>query len=228
MPSADFFRHLGFFVVREFLEPQLVANLLWEMKVAPKKKAAMMTASGVDCVDEDTRKVQTSVLSKEIRVLLEEQLFSLIPGLERHFNVALAGCESPHYLVYGSGDFFKPHADGGESAGKSPAACRRRISAVIFLNRESKEPAEGTYGNGCLTFYGLLDGPQWERCALPLNPETGLLIAFPADKIHEVTPVSHGKRFTVATWFYAADTPDAEPKRESSDPVGQPQAELET
>jgi len=81
------------------------------------------------------------------------------------------------------------------------------VSLVIFLNRESQEPADDAYGQGYLTFYGLLDGPHWKKCAFPLKAEPGLLIAFPSDKWHEVTPVSHGRRFTVVTWFYGPESP---------------------
>jgi hypothetical protein len=41
----------------------------------------------------------------------------------------------------------------------------------------------------------------------PLIAEPGLLIAFPSDKWHEVKPVSHGRRFTVVTWFHALEVP---------------------
>lgn len=83
------------------------------------------------------------------------------------------------------------------------------MSVVIFLNRQSQEPAEDAYGEGQLTFYGLLDGPQWEKCASPLDAEPGLLIAFPSDRWHEIKPVSHGRRFTVVTWFHDADADTA-------------------
>jgi predicted 2-oxoglutarate/Fe(II)-dependent dioxygenase YbiX len=37
---------------------------------------------------------------------------------------------------------------------------------------------------------------------LPLEAEEGLLIAFPAGVLHEVTPVLRGSRYTLATWYY--------------------------
>ena len=86
----------------------------------------------------------------------------------------------------------------------------RRVSLVLFLNSESQEPAEDCYGGGQLTFYGLLEGPQWEKCPLPVKGEAGLLIAFRSDLTHEVKPVTFGRRRTIVTWFYAQDDP-AEP-----------------
>jgi len=207
MPSPGFFRQAGLFVVPHFLEPQLAACLCREMEIAPRQKGLVVRAGATASLDENIRKVEDSVPPQEIGDSLKERLLGLLPDLEKHFEVALAGCESPAYLIYRAGDFYKPHTDTGHSKGESDRTRRRRVSVVIFLNRESLEPAEGTYGQGRLTFYGLLEGPQWERCGLALSPEPGLLIAFPSDKLHEVTPVSHGQRFTVAAWFYA---PDAE------------------
>jgi SM-20-related protein len=221
MPSAEFFRQTGLFVVPGFLEPKLVAVLCQLMEAAPTEKATVVKAGGADRLDENIRKVEAAVLPKDIRAPLKQRLLGLVPDLERHFRVALSGCESPHYLVYRPGGFFKPHSDGGYRGANSPEHHQRRVSAVIFLNCESEEPADGTYGQGRLTFYGLLEGPQWERCGFALSPDPGLLIAFPSDKVHEVTPVSHGKRFTVVTWFY---TPDGEPKYETAEPVAMTRA----
>lgn len=202
MPQPGFFRQAGFFVSPGFLDLELAARIRLEMAAAPAEKA-LVTSHGVGYLDEDTRKVEARQLPKLVRGPLEERLVSLQPVLEKHFHLALGGFEPPDYLVYQSGDFFKPHKDSG-GAGHNKATQQRRVSVVIFLNREAPEPAEDAYCNGHLTFYGLLDGPQWERCAFPLNAEPGLLIAFPSDQIHEVTPVTHGQRFTIVTWFYAA------------------------
>jgi SM-20-related protein len=135
---------------------------------------------------------------------LRQRLRGLIPELQTHFGTPLADCESPQYLIYHPGDFFRAHRDGGDAA-PDEVTRRRRVSVVIFVNRESEEPAEDAYGQGHLTFHQLLDGPHWERCAFHLDAEPGLLIAFPSNTLHEVTPVSHGRRFTVVTWFYGPD-----------------------
>jgi SM-20-related protein len=203
MPSAGFFRQAGLFVVSNFLEEQLIADIRREMETAPKEKGLVLKAGGVDS-DENTRKVEVTVPPKEIRTLLKARMLSLTQDLEQHFKLRLAGYESPQYLIYQPGSFFKAHSDRAYAAGNAEIA-KRRVSAVIFLNRESEEPMQGTYGQGRLTFYGLLDGPRWERCGIAVNPEPGLLVAFPSDKVHEVTPVSHGQRLTIVTWFYAPD-----------------------
>jgi SM-20-related protein len=77
----------------------------------------------------------------------------------------------------------------------------RQISAVIFLNSNSAQPGESTYGGGALTFYELLDDPIGQSLGFPLEAEEGLLIAFRADVPHSVAPVTHGDRYTIASWY---------------------------
>jgi SM-20-related protein len=216
MPGPEFFQQAGFFVVKDFLDEGTAADLRRAMRDAPTEKGYVVKEGGLDRLDETIRRVGASVLPKEIRAPLKARFRGLVPELQEFFQVQLADCESPQYLIYGPGDFFSPHSDGGPK-GQNADARLRRISAVVFLNSESEEPQEDAYGEGRLTFHGLLDGPQWEHCAFPLKPNTGLLIAFPSEKIHEVTPVSHGRRFTVVTWFYApspapppAESPETE------------------
>jgi SM-20-related protein len=206
MPAPGFFQQLGLFVVPNFLDRESGAELCRKIAAAPAEPAGIVTRSGEDRFDEDIRKVDSRILPKEHRAGLKQRLRGLIPDLQKHFGMALADCEPLQFLIYHPGYFFKPHRDGGH-AGNNEETRQRRVSVVIFLNRESQEPAENAYGQGQLTFYALLDGPQWERCKFSLNAEPGLLIAFPSDKLHEVTPVLHGQRFTVVTWFYAPDLP---------------------
>ena len=170
------------------------------MAAAQVKQATVVGPEGEQRVDLDSRNVDCCLPPKEIRAFLKQRLMAIKPELEKHFGMRLTSCEAPQYLIYEPGDFFKPHRDGSSEV--QNFARSRRVSVVIFLNRQSPEPAEDAYGEGQLTFYGLLDGPQWEKCASPLDSEPGLLIAFPSDKWHEIKPVSHGRRFSVVTWFH--------------------------
>ncbi len=72
---------------------------------------------------------------------------------------------------------------------------------IIFINQEGEDLDEGDYVGGNLTFYGLLNDPNWQNIGLPLESEPGLLIAFRPDMPHEVTPITEGSRFTITTWF---------------------------
>jgi predicted 2-oxoglutarate/Fe(II)-dependent dioxygenase YbiX len=72
----------------------------------------------------------------------------------------------------------------------------------VFLNgSDAGEPAG--YSGGSLTFYGLMDdGAGGESVGLPLAGELGLLVAFPSDLLHSVSPVTAGERYTLVTWFF--------------------------
>jgi SM-20-related protein len=206
MPTPFFFQQLGLFILPRFLDTDYCAEFCRLMAAAPAEKALVIEPHGEERLDLHSRRVDSSILPKEITAPLKQRLLERQPALEQHFGIQLGGCESPEYLLYHPGDFFKAHRDGGGSE-VNEGIRLRRVSVVIFLNWESPEPEEGAYGGGHLTFYGLMEGAQWEKCAFPLNAEPGLLIAFPSDKWHEVKPVSHGRRFTVVTWFRAQATP---------------------
>ena len=75
----------------------------------------------------------------------------------------------------------------------------RRPDVILFVNGVSEEPAPDSFGGGALTFYGLMDDA---RVGLPVDAEPGLAVGFPAETLHGVTPVLHGERFTVVTWFH--------------------------
>jgi predicted 2-oxoglutarate/Fe(II)-dependent dioxygenase YbiX len=72
----------------------------------------------------------------------------------------------------------------------------RKVSAVIFLNGQSETPGPGTYGGGSLLFH-----PRGASEPFRLTAEGGSLVAFRAETTHEVEPVIHGERFTIASWY---------------------------
>src|SRR5208283_3367872 len=133
---------------------------------------------------------------------VRQRLLDLMPALGAHFQVDLSGCQGPEFLRYRVGSFYKMHHDGGPS---HSVAAGRRVSTVLFLNGQSKEPAEVSFGGRALVFYGLMQGEQWKNIGLPLEARAGLLIAFRSSVFHEVQPVTHGERLTVVSWFTSKD-----------------------
>jgi len=161
-----------------------------------------LVRNGVDGVlDETTRRVSSASLCKATQTDVKRRFLEMVPELETHFGVALDGCETPGFLIYDAGAFFAPHTDTGPE--DPPDIRRRRVSAIVFLNRQSIERSDDAYSGGTLRFHGLLDGPEWAACPLPFEPEPGMLVAFRSDLLHEVQPVASGRRFTVVTWFVA-------------------------
>jgi predicted 2-oxoglutarate/Fe(II)-dependent dioxygenase YbiX len=104
--------------------------------------------------------------------------------------------EGAGFIRYPSGGFYRPHRDRGADPGW-PDAARRQAALVLFLNTSREIGRSGDFDGGILRLF-LPAG------ALDVIPEAGLLVAFPADILHEVTEVRHGTRDTVVDWFYGA------------------------
>jgi SM-20-related protein len=204
VPSAAFFSRLGFFVRADFIAPDECVKLVSEISAAPHEACRVARHGVDDLLDERIRKTTSALVSEETRLCLERRFVDIVPELEAHFATPLAGSESPGFLIYDAGAFFSAHRD--TRADDPPYIRRRRVSAVLFLNAASDEPAPGKYGGGTLTFHHLLDGPHWEGCSFAFErPEPGTLVAFRSDVVHEVLPVTFGRRFTVVTWFPARE-----------------------
>jgi SM-20-related protein len=201
MPSGDFFLQCGFLVRKRFLDPESCRRLIAETSKAPSERGRLVKAGVDDILDEKTRRVSSASVCKDTRTRVKQRFHEMVPEVEAHFGTPLAGCETPGFLVYDEGAFFAPHRDTGPD---DPSDIRRRrISAIVFLNQQSRERSDDGYGGGTLRFHGLFDGPNWAACAFSLEPDPGMLVAFRSDVLHEVQPVTFGRRFTVVTWFLA-------------------------
>ncbi len=200
MPSLDFFRDLGLFARERFFDPATCAQLQSEMRIGTVKKGLLAGKDeGDGILNENVRKVLTVHVGTSLESMVSDTLMNLKPSLEEHFRIRLRDFEPPSFLSYGEGAFYGPHLDGDPDI--PTIAKNRRVSVVIFLNSRSEELSPNSYGGGALTFYGLLDGPAWEKCPFALDPDPGLLVAFRSDVLHEVRPVTVGQRFTIVTWF---------------------------
>jgi len=190
------------------------------MDASAFQKATVIKDAREGVLDEESRKVLSVRVTEGTWRSVRERLRGLKPSLEEHFRVSLSKkCHGPDFLIYHPGGFYRPHRDCSEG---SPDHIRaRRVSVVMSLNAQSHEPAPDTFGGGGLTFYGLMDGPEWSKCAFTLDPSPGLLVAFRSDILHEAQPVSFGKRYMVVTWFtQGEDLPEVQAaEREASKPA---------
>jgi SM-20-related protein len=200
MPAADLFARLGLFVVGDFLDPPLCERLRSEAAKARAAPATVRTKENVYAVNAETRRTKQAQVPKADAGLLKKRLLSVKPQIEEHFGVALSGLQPLQFLIYSEGDYFRRHADRGPGVKGERHSEKRQISAVVFLNAESDDSSPDSYSGGALTFYGLV-GDEQVKVGLPLTGEAGLLVAFPSEVIHEVTPITRGERYSVATWF---------------------------
>ena len=119
----------------------------------------------------------------------------------QHFAVKLSEYEDPQFLRYQVGDFFVAHQDGNTGMLRLDTD-RRLVSTVIFLSREAEtslEEGENLYRGGSLVFTNYRAAP--ERAKFQVRAEPGTLIAFRSETTHEVTPVTHGLRYSIVSWY---------------------------
>src|SRR5690606_19121568 len=113
------------------------------------------------------------------------------------FGLPLGDREGCGFVRYPDGGFYTPHRDRAW-VDAWPAAARRAIAVVVFLNGCRGGPPdppssargtgdEGTFSGGTLRIYAA-------GTAIDVVPRTGLLAAFRADAWHEVTRVTGGTR----------------------------------
>lgn len=148
-------------------------------------------------VETMVRKVTRISVGKEISDRVTKLMMERKSEVEEYFEEKLSEAEEPQFLRYQPGDYFIPHQDGNTPLIFDDSRLRK-ISAVIFLNTQSTEPTADTYTGGALVLHGAY--PDSES-RFPVPNEPGTLVAFRAQTTHEVTPVEHGERYSIVSWY---------------------------
>ena len=131
----------------------------------------------------DVRRAESIEVDVRILDQVERRLDEARGHIGEFFTLPLTGREGAGFLRYGPGGFYRPHRDRA-IVGAWPGAALRRVTAVVFLN-------SGEFTGGLLRVGGQ-----------PITPEAGMLAAFLAETVHEVTPIGGGVRDTVVDWYY--------------------------
>lgn len=181
------------FVVPQFFQPRLCETILAELKSLEGSAATVYGRTASGTIDENTRRTLRIKPSDETVQLVTRRLWEGKEAVEKHFTVTLNECEDPQFLHYREGDFFVAHQDGNTGLLRLDTE-RRLISTVIFLSREAETPEPDAYCGGALVFTDL-------RNSFHMRAEPGTLVAFRAETTHEVTPVTHGERYSIASWY---------------------------
>jgi predicted 2-oxoglutarate/Fe(II)-dependent dioxygenase YbiX len=199
--TADFFSQLGLFVVREFFDPATCAALRAAARAAATTPATVYDGAEQRKLDAAARKTLRAHVAPDVLDVVKSRIMALKPAVERHYKVSLTACTEAQFLVYGVGDFFSAHADGGDDPDEPEGIRARKISLVIFLSGEAADGGEGSHAGGSLVFYDLLADPRLSARGLPLTAEQGLLVAFSATTVHRVNVVTSGERYSIVSWF---------------------------
>ena len=92
-------------------------------------------------------------------------------------------------------DAMKPPQDGNTGLLKLETE-QRCVSVSIFLSRESELPGPNSHSGGPLIFRAPADRERFRMTAEP-----GMLVGFRSETTHEVTPVTHGERLSIVSWY---------------------------
>ena len=181
------------FIIRQFFEPLACDAIVAELKSLEGSAATVYGSTASGTIDQNVRRTLRVKPSNETVELVTRRLLECKEDVEKQFAVSLSECEEPQFLRYREGDFFVAHQDGNTGLLRLDSE-RRLISTVIFLSRESETPGPNAYCGGSLMFTDL-------RNRFHMRAEPGTLVAFRSETTHEVTPVTHGERYSIASWF---------------------------
>jgi SM-20-related protein len=196
--SAESF---GLYFSGDFLGAGECERLVEEVCAARGGPATVYRPGASSPVDERLRRTTRHMLSPERTAHVRGLLLRRKDEVAEHFGLTLSDCEDPQFLRYREGDFFVAHQDGNTEQLQYDHLRVRRVSVVVFLNRQSREPEPGAFGGGSLVFYEPHVDPARKELGFAPAVEPGLLVAFRAETTHEVRPVTHGQRFSIVCWY---------------------------
>lgn len=191
----------GVQIRREFLEPELCRRVREATLRADGDRATITKADGALMLDERTRRSKRAIVPAACERLVQERLGAITHDLAAHFAVDVTAMERPQFLVYERGDFFVAHQDSVDNT--IDQIRLRRVSIVVFLNAHSRLPQPDCYCGGALSFLRLTADVTPDSVRTPVHGEEGMLVAFRSDLVHEVRPVTHGRRHAIVTWLSA-------------------------
>ena len=143
---------------------------------------------------EDVRRASHIEVPPAIFELIDTHLDAQRDAAGAFFDLPLEGREGVNLLRYEAGGFYKPHVDRAYLAAWPPAA-RRALTVILFLESSRVADPAGGFTGGVLRLFP--DGGE----PVEIVPRRGMLVAFPADTMHEVSPVIGGHRDTIVDWF---------------------------
>jgi SM-20-related protein len=202
VPKAEFFQRLGLFAIEGFLDAATCRDLRTAIRSGRPRAGTVGGRGSEFVVDRAYRSVNWVKVDDAAVAVVRSRLLAAAKDVGDFYGFALTDCEDPQFLAYGPGDHYKAHRDSAAHSEATATSKARRISTVVFLNRAAEPATDDSYGGGALTFFGLVPDPSGKSLGIPLEADEGLLITFPSEMLHAVEPVTHGERYTIASWYH--------------------------
>src|SRR5215213_3603235 len=137
MPDVSFFNNFGLLGKQGFLSAQECQALRDEISQASISSATIREEGSEYGVDEGKRKTRWAEVSSEASGLVLDRMTQLLPEVSERLEVQVSGVQSPQFLMYREGDFFRRHRDSNPDAEAANFARERQVSAIVFLTGES-------------------------------------------------------------------------------------------
>jgi predicted 2-oxoglutarate/Fe(II)-dependent dioxygenase YbiX len=199
MTASDYSHLFNIYIIRDFLDTNLCDQIVFDLSRSDETAAAVYDRDEVGGINEAMRKTRRVSPSAFASALINQRLAEVQGQIEQHFSICLTSVEEPQFLHYRTGDFFVAHQDGNTGLMRSAREQSRKISVSVFLNAPSQGDEEGAFDGGALLFTEWR--PDRQRGQYAIAAETGMLVAFPSETTHEVTPVTRGDRYSVVSWY---------------------------
>jgi len=185
--------------VAGFLSDAECRAVIGEIDAAHQAQAEIWGEGGFG-VHPGSRRGAIAALPAATEDLVQDRLWEVMPRLEARFACDVSHISGATALIYGEGDHFAAHSDGGGDDEAPLEVRRRRVSLVVALN-DGASPAR-EFSGGELEFYAGAVPDDAARAAplLSVRSEPGLLIAFGSSMVHRVAPVLTGRRYSLALW----------------------------
>ena len=184
---------MGFYRQPGFMTPAECLAVRWAMDRGVVEQAEVL-AGGIQG-DPGVRRATLIEPDPNLVGEVEARLETCREPVAKTLGMAVADREGPGFIRYPTGGFYRAHRDRGDDSAWEGAA-RRAVAIVVFLNDGRDGGSPGEFDGGVLRLF-LSDA------SVDIVPEAGLLVAFPADVLHEVTEVRGGTRDTIVDWLYA-------------------------
>lgn len=202
------------FLRPDFLSDAECTRLAAEMDRAPHLEGGVRETDRpeADSIDRTGRSAFECAVPDQTVDSIAQRICALAPQLAERFGETLGEYETPHFVVYAPGDFYRPHRDLYSDVAVPDPIARRRVAVVVFLNDAlgTSHPGDieprGTverYAGGVLRLCSHEAQEFADRDAWAVPARRGLLVAFRADTWHEVTPITAGRRYTIVALLLA-------------------------